>query len=456
MGISETPVLKEARTVAARPRRGRVLVFSPDLLPLEGLPTVGSGLRAWGLGQGLCARGHDVVFSMPQLALDAVDGRYRIPPAAAELAWRPFEMHRVVEQVQPDLVLVCGWPIIESLAQPPRRSVPVVLDQHGPHMFERHFQGAGLERVNAEEKQRALGAADYFGCAGERQLPYFRDWLLRSGWSKDECAERSYAIRFSLSPELPARHPSDELTFVYGGVWLPWQDPTNGLTALVEQLERRRSGRLDLFGGKHPWLDISGGVFSRLVSRLEQSDRVVNVGQVAHAELIRRYTSAHVAIDLMAKNPERELAVTSRTVEYLWCGLPVIYNDYSELSELIAEYDAGWTVNERRREGINAVLDEIFEAPEIVERKSANAQRLVREMLTWDRTVEPLDRLVKHATCRASAVPFERRSPALLGQTIWVYRQYGAREVVRRALALAVRAALARARSFKAVLGRAG
>jgi len=41
------------------------------------------------------------------------------------------------------------------------------------------------------------------------------------------------------------------------------------------------------------------------------------------------YTGASVAWDVMARNPERELAFTSRTVEYLWC-LPVVYNNYAE------------------------------------------------------------------------------------------------------------------------------
>ncbi len=423
-----------------------MLIFSPDVLPFEGLPTVGSGLRAWGLGQGFLARGHDVAFSMPWSAVDVLRERYDVAPQAEDLAWKPFAMHEVAERVQPDLIVVCGWSIFDSLGLDPGQPIPVVLDQHGPHMLERHFQGAGLEHVNADEKRLALQAADYFSCAGERQLPYFRDWLRSAGWSEEECADRSFAIRFSLSPELPPRTPSGELTFVYGGVWLPWQDPTNGLTALVEQLERRGRGCLQLFGGKHPWLHISGGVFTQLTGRLERSDRVVNAGQVEHAELIRRYTSAHVAIDLMARNPERELAFTSRTVEYLWCGLPVIYNDYSELSELIARYDAGWTVDESRRKDVDAVLDEIFESPEVVERKSANAQALVRDLLAWDSTIEPLDRLVGEATRRASAVPFERRSPTLLGQTVWVYRHYGVREVVRRAVALILRGATTRVR----------
>jgi len=45
-------------------------------------------------------------------------------------------------------------------------------------------------------------------------------------------------------------------------------------------------------------------------------------------KLINEYTGASVAWDVMARNPERELAFTSRTVEYL--GLPVVYNNYAE------------------------------------------------------------------------------------------------------------------------------
>src|SRR5262249_47751093 len=161
----------------------------------------------------------------------------------------------------------------------------------------------------------------------------------------------------------------EELTFIYGGVWLPWQDPTVGLLTLVEELDRRERGKLRLFGGKHPWIDVATGVFEPLLERVQTSEHVVVEGQLPHAELIRRYTQAHVAIDLMKRNPERELAVTSRTVEYLWCGLPVIYNDYSELSQLIAEYDAGWAIDPDDVAGIRRVLDEIFEHPETVARK---------------------------------------------------------------------------------------
>src|SRR5690606_23877220 len=98
-------------------------------------------------------------------------------------------------------------------------------------------------------------------------------------------------------------------------------------------------------GGKHPVYPVDPGIFEPLLERLKQSPRVTAPGMVSHDDLIDRYRRAHVAVDVMKRNPERELAFTTRTVEYLWCGLPVIYHDYAELSDYIREYEAGWTVD---------------------------------------------------------------------------------------------------------------
>ncbi len=376
----------------------RVLVFSGDHVPISGLPTTGSGLRAWGLGQGLQSRGHDVVFSLPRVSL----ARYAGVVSADVVAhsWDDFAMSDVVGAVQPDVVVLCGWALSPHLGTCCAGRIPVVLDQHGPHMLERDYQGFGESDSNAAVKTAALAACDYFSCAGERQRPYFESWLERAGWTERERRERAAAVRVSLAPELPARAPEAEPSFVFGGVFLPWQDPTRALTTLVDELERRGRGRLRIFGGKHPWLPIPTGVYDDLLERLEASEHADVAGHVAHAELIGAYTRSHVAIDLMERNAERELAFTTRTVEYLWCGLPVIYNDYSELSELIREYDAGWTLDPADSDGLRAAISEILDDERRVAEKSANAQRLVRERLTWDRTIAPIDGFVRTAALR--------------------------------------------------------
>ena len=90
-------------------------------------------------------------------------------------------------------------------------------------------------------------------------------------------------------------------------------------------------------------------------------------------------------------------------MEYLWCGLPVIYHDYAELSDYIRDYKAGWIVDPDDRTAIAAVINDIFDHPEQVAERSQNAQRLVRELLSWDETIGPLDVAIRHPSVRPGA-----------------------------------------------------
>jgi GT2 family glycosyltransferase len=405
----------------------RVLIVSSDILPYPGLPTTGAGLRAWGLGQGLITRGHDVVFSMPSAALSKAQD---IPEEVANLAWEPTTLTRVVLTAQADALVICNWPVLDFL-DVDNLSFPVILDQHGPHYLEREFQGFGDSNDNAQRKISALRKADFFTCAGNKQLAYFHDWLHRADWTEEEIKSRAQAIPVSLSPELPQPISQEEFIFVYGGVFLPWQDPSVSLLTLVEELNAAGKGELKIFGGKHPIYQVDAGVFEELSKRLETSPYVHFAGMVSHDELIDEYRKAYVAIDLMKHNSERELAFTTRTVEYLWCGLPVIYNNYAELSEYIHRYDAGWIVDPEDREAIMGVIREALSEPDLVAQKSANAQRLVRECLTWDNTITPLDAFIREPTIRQRSMlnhknTFSHRAARhLLDEAAFHYRRGG-------------------------------
>jgi glycosyltransferase involved in cell wall biosynthesis len=374
----------------------RLLVVSGDALPLPGYPTTGAGLRAWGIGRGLESRGHEVVFSMPSMY---VDGRASVPASIAENAWDIGGVMHVVRRVQPDVVVFCHWPSVQI---PAKLNIPTVLDFHGPHLLEREIQGYSQRSTNIEEKIAAIRKADFFTCAGTRQRLYFLSWLLAAGI--DVASDIIAAIPVSLSPDLPTHEADDgEPTFVYGGVFLPWQDPFNALDVTMETLATRNRGTLRFFGGRHPgYADQIGNLerFDDLETRLRKHPRVRLEGMVQHADLIAAYRRADVALDVMGRNPERELAFTTRTVEYLWCGLPVIYHDYAELSDHIRAYDAGWVVDPDNAPAIRCTVEQVLDEPDEIVRRGQNAQRLVRERLTWDRTIEPLD-----AFCRS---PWQR------------------------------------------------
>jgi glycosyltransferase involved in cell wall biosynthesis len=360
-----------------------ILLISSDILPVEGQPATGAGLRAWGLSKGLQSHGHEVTFSLEREVAQKygyTGGEIRVFDSAA--------FDDFVAALDPDVLLFQGWLMSAFMRERPRAHV--VMDFHGPALLENLFrQPDSVERLVWLKLDR-LSKADYFTCAGTKQLYYHLGWLLMAGLDLREFPISS--IPFSMSADVPEHTdwPADPV-FVYGGVFLPWNDPELGLSLLVQELESAGRGMLKFFGGRHPWAKLpSERRFEDLRERLTGSARVRFSPAVPRDELIREYAGASVAWDLMARNTERELAFTSRTVEYLWCGLPVVYNNYAELADYIAEYDAGWLIDPADEAQIRETVREILRGPESVCRKGQNAQRLVRERLSWENTVKPL------------------------------------------------------------------
>lgn len=309
--------------------------------------------------------------------------------ADAPLLYDHADFADKIEALAPDVLVFQHWPRVGGAAH---LDIPIALDLHGPLLIEAAFQRrAGVNQTERIQiKLDAFNRADFFSCPGEQQRKYFLSWLLLAGG--DLTSEGIATIPVSMSPDAPEHiWPSDEVNFVYGGMFLPWQDPTIGLTTLVDVLESEATGRLDFFGARHPDFAMEMGVVEELESRLRLSSRVAVHGLRPRDELLDHYRRSHVALDLMRKNNERELAFTTRTAEYLWCGLPVVYQDYGELSPLIRDYEAGWIADPDDRDAVEALLREILRDPGEIKRRSANAQQLARERLNWERTIDPLD-----------------------------------------------------------------
>ncbi len=396
----------------------RVLIIAGDVLPLPGYATTGAGLRAWGIGQGLKSAGFEVEFSMPSCYVKHSD-----TGAVRDLSWDWEDRERPIRRARPDVVVICHWP-----AMPSRRlGVPTVLDLHGPHLMERYFWDPERARAGVAEKLAAFRNADYFVCAGERQRFYFANWLLMAGFPMD--SSLIGVVPVSVSPELPERKARGASVggpvIVYGGLFLPWQDPVMPIRALVDAMDATGRGMLHVFGGPHPVVKDTSGRFEKLCADLEAHPRVRLHEPLAREPLLDFYLGADMAFDLMAPNLERELAFTTRTVEYLWCGLPVIYNDYAELSGLIAKHQAGWTLPVSDPVALRQHLEEILGSSGEIAARGENAWRAVRQALAWDRTIEPLA-----AFCRE---PFRTSPGRALAEVVAAPRAPAAHRLVRKA-----------------------
>lgn len=386
----------------------KVLLFSNDLMPFGELPTSGGGLRCYQLMRGLESKGIEVIASMPGFTYLAKKHYPQIPPEYRELLWTFDTQDDILRRERPDAVLFASnWDHFNLKGDV---GIPLIIDLHGSRLVETSMWG---RPVSTERKVKVLSRADCLLAAGKRQRLYFYGWLLQAG---RVCGDEHFIryIPISLSPELPLRLEfcgSDDLLpkFVSGGGWFPWQNQSRAVFAVCEEIVRRQKGSIAIYGTPHERQGNSAreefifDTYQRVANLAKRSSRIGVYDYVGRNELIDIYRSSSVAVEAMEYNLERELAFTTRTIEYMWCGLPVIYNNYSELSEHIAEFDAGWLVDTAGIDSINQAVSEVFEDALLLAKKGSNAASLVASRFTWDKTILPLVDFLEHPV-KAKAV----------------------------------------------------
>ena len=366
-------------------------------MPFPGLPTSGGGLRCWQLYQGLRSHGIEVIASMP--AFTYLTEKYfdLIPEEQKEWLWNWPTQEELLRKANPDaVVFASNWDHYGLRKKP---DCPLIIDLHGSRLIETSMWNQPIDR---DKKVEILAKADCLLTAGTKQRNYFYGWLVQAG----RIPENEHFIKYipiSLDPIIPEHdyaNPEYPL-FVSGGGWFPWQDQSKAIFAICDQISKRDQGKIEIFGTPHETQNLSNeerkirDIYSSVVDLANKSPRIHVNGYVGRDDLLKIYSKANIALELMKYNLERELAFTTRTIEYLWCGMPVIYNNYSEISEHIAEYNAGWAIDPDSDEQISNTINEIFSNPELIKEKGQNAQRLVQDRFTWDKTIQPLVDFVK-------------------------------------------------------------
>lgn len=314
----------------------KVLLFSNDLMPYGNLPTSGGGLRCFQIAEGLRHHGFDVTVSMPGFTYLAQKFQKEIPEELKPFLWTFDTQDQIFERVKPDAVIFSSnWDHYNLARKPP---VPLIIDLHGSRLIETKMWDAP---ASSDRKLEIFSKADCFLSAGKRQRLYFYGWLVQAG----QIPENDHLIRYipvSLSPELPT-HSHEKLLsekqphLVSGGGWFPWQNQAPTIFEACSQISRRNQGTIEIYGGPHnqtassPEEAVILSVFRQITELAAANSRIKVKGYVGRQDLLNLYREASVALEAMQYNLERELAFTTRTVEYLWCGLPVLYNNFGEL-----------------------------------------------------------------------------------------------------------------------------
>lgn len=350
--------------------------------------------------------GHNVSFSMP---LDNFLGKKNADSVISKLSeterWACehfFDPEIVLNRIQPDIALYCNINTFRTIARFSADIIHIV-DFYGPLQFEGllidapDYQAAMHDPSMLEARCRAmvnqLRDIDYLVTVSERQKYFWSAYCTLAGFSFADLNVLVCPAAFDV-PVVP-RAIAPNLTVVYSGGFYPWQNPNRFLREAAAVLEEIDGATLHIFGGPHTGMPNQSEVI-QMLDDLQRHRCVKYHGYRPVEEVIETLATAWCALELMEQNIERELAITGRTLEFLSSGTPVIYNNYSTLSKLIRDYQAGWTLSASGDSGLRSALHELANGgPGLVETLSQNAKRLAACEFSADLCMQPLLDLCK-------------------------------------------------------------
>lgn len=380
----------------------KVFILSNDVVPSLGMPVAAPGLRAFGLAEGLRANGVKVKTLVTRGFTDRQWLRFgrSVPhptaPHAEVVSAR--RLARYLETNAPAVAVLINSNQVDHLK--PIRGVRYVLDFFAPKMLETLYQhGEGYPRDELaalrRRKIRAIELADAFIVNGKKKLPYFLAWMLQADRDVRTLPVEVVNMCAPVSFSGDAGPMGSGVRFAVAGYLQSWS--TLGIWVKVVERQLEHPGMsLDVLLPWH-W----GGAAERShesradLDRLERNGSVTTHGPMTFSEFQAFLSKIDVSIDLFQHNLEREYAMVTRSVISLACGVPVIHPPFSEVSPMIAEYDAGWLIDPPDTKALEDVISSILDDPDLVRRKKENARALASEVLDPAVAVKPLLRIME-------------------------------------------------------------
>ena len=195
-------------------------------------------------------------------------------------------------------------------------------------------------------------------------------------------------------PVVSGRDSGGPIRFAVAGYLHSWST-LGSWVKVVERYLNRPEVNLDLMVPWH-WSSREYEHKSRSdLDRLASYRSVATHGPMTFSDFQTFLSTIDVAIDLFQHNLEREYAMVTRSIIALACGVPVLHPPFTEVSPMIAEYDAGWLVDPEDPEKLETVIGKIIEDPAEVRQKKKNARVLASAVIDPAVAVKPLVRIME-------------------------------------------------------------
>ncbi len=351
-----------------------ILIITTELPIISGAPAGGRGTRITVIAEILKEKGHIVTISVAAENIEFLQNKFNlnIPDEFIENQHNYF-YDEIIKKINPDVIFFSPWIILKNFTNITLlKKIPVVVDLCGSLLLENIYEKIEDDMNFLTEKIFSLNKADFFCVANQRQKYYLYSILMLSGIDIKQNP-------FCLLP-ICAKKASDELSkfsfppkIISGGVFWRWHEYGEMLDTIAVYVEKN-GGTFDIYSGKFIYKKYEPLELLKKNYTNTTIHRLIN-----YTNLPEIFLNANAVFDAYLLNPERELAMTTRTIDYLSSGLPVIYSDGMYLSDFIKKYDAGWIINPKSTKDLIKVLDNIYSSPDVCRLKGINAIRLINE-----------------------------------------------------------------------------
>jgi glycosyltransferase involved in cell wall biosynthesis len=383
----------------------RVFIISNDIVPSLGMPVAAPGLRAFGLAEGLRANGANVKTLMVRGFVERQWMRFgkSVPhPTGPDTeVIGGLRLSRYLKTHAPATVILINSNQVDNLRPIP--GIKYVLDFFAPKMLEMLYHHSGeypkeeISRLR-QRKIRAIKLADGFIVNGAKKIPYFLAWLLQADRDIRDLPFEVVNMCAPLAWSGPPRIGPDSggpVRFAVAGYLHSWST-LGGWVRVMERHLDRSNASLDLMVPWHWSVREHYEHSSRGdLDRLAGYGSVTTHGPMTFSNFQGFLSGIDVTIDLFQHNLEREYAMVTRSIIALACGVPVLHPPFTEVSPMIAEYDAGWLVDPEDTVALEAVISGIIDDPDELRSKKENARKLASALIEPEVAVKPLVRMME-------------------------------------------------------------
>jgi len=397
----------------------KVLVISPDTIPIGKNLAAGPGIRSFEIARALHRKGHDITIAVPKVYYNnEQNDEFNI------VDWNIWDKVNLGEICnEQDCVIApppgLGLADFSSLyINSVRDNLPTVIDAYDPNLIECINGLIYSERENLLLFSKYLNAmvpllkrGDFFACANERQRYYYIGVLNVLGRINPLTYDKKIVdiVPFGV-PDKEAVHEKNVLKgkivneedFVIlwtGGIY-PWFDAITLVKAMEKVVTEVKNAKLIFMGGKHPRMHAHPQSYyktQKLVKKLGMLNKNIFFLEqwVPWSEMQNYYLESDLAVNTHPMHLETEFSFRTRVINYIWGGLPIITTEGDEISETLKKYNCGEIVEPENPNKLAEIMVDLFSDEKKRKNMSKNAKKLAKKM-SWSNVINPIDEFCKN------------------------------------------------------------